>query len=43
MTSIYRQALGDEFGRLHPRMQERFGVSSADELAQIGRGRMDEV
>src|SRR5829696_7240973 len=43
VTSIYRQALGEEFGRLHPRIQERFGVSSADELAQIGRGTMDEV
>jgi hypothetical protein len=43
VTSIYRQALGEEFDRLHPRIQERFGVSSTDELAQIGHGTMDEV
>lgn len=43
MTSIYRQALGDEFDRLHPKMQWRFGFSSIDETCQIGRGVMDEV
>ena len=43
MTSIYQRALGAEFELLHPRMQERFGVSSADGVAQIGRGTMDEV
>jgi hypothetical protein len=43
MTSIYRQALGPEFDRLHPRMQERFGFTSADGVAQIGTGVMEEV
>jgi hypothetical protein len=43
VTSIYRQALGDEFDRLHPRMQWRFGFSSVDETCQIGTGVMDEV
>lgn len=43
MTSIYRQALGPDFDRLHPRMQPRFGFSSIDESCQIGTGVMDEV
>lgn len=43
MTSIYRQALGDDFDRLHPKMQWRFGFSSVDETYQIGTGVMDEV
>lgn len=43
MTSIYREALGDDFDRLHPRMQWRFGLSSTDERCQIGRGVMDRV
>lgn len=43
MTSIYREVLGDDFDRLHPRMQWRFGFSSADEVCQLGTGVMDEV
>lgn len=43
MSSIYRQELGDEFERLHPRMQWRFGLSSVDKTCQIGHGVMDEV
>jgi hypothetical protein len=43
MTSIYRRALGDDFDRLHPKMQWRFGFSSIDETCQIGTGVMDEV
>lgn len=43
MTSIYRRALGEEFERLHPRIQERFGFSSVDGIAQVGRGSMDDV
>ena len=43
MTSIYRQALGADFDRLHPRMQWRFGFSSIDETCQIGTGVMDDV
>jgi hypothetical protein len=43
MTSIYRRALGDDFDRLHPKMQWRFGFSSADETGQIGTGVMEEV
>jgi hypothetical protein len=43
VSSIYERALGEAFERLHPRMQERFGFSSADGVAQIGRGVMEEV
>ena len=43
MTSIYRRALGDAFEKLHPRMQDRFGISSADRVAQIGQGIMSDV
>lgn len=43
MRSIYEQALGSQFDRLHPRIQERFGFSSRDRVASIGTGTMDEV
>jgi hypothetical protein len=43
VSSIYQRALREEFDRLHPRMQERFGISSVDEVAQIGRGVMEDV
>jgi hypothetical protein len=43
MTSIYERVLGSDFGRLHPQIQRRFGFSSADGVASIGRGIMDEI
>ena len=43
MESIYQRALGSDFSRLHPEIQRRFGFSSADGIAAIGRGVMDEV
>lgn len=43
MTSIYQQALGSEFHRLHPEIQRRFGFDSRDGVASVGRGVMDEV
>lgn len=43
MTSIYQRALGNEFFRLHPQVQRRFGFSSKDNVACIGRGIMDEI
>jgi hypothetical protein len=43
VSSIYRRALGDAFETLHPRMQDRFGISSAERRAQIGRGVMSSV
>jgi hypothetical protein len=43
LTSIYQRALGSDFGKLHPRIQERFGLTSGGGRAAIGRGVMDEV
>jgi hypothetical protein len=43
MTSIYQRALGNDFTRLHPQIQRRFGFSSTDNIASIGRGIMEEV
>lgn len=43
MSSIYRQALGADFARLHPRIQERFGFSSEEGVAMVGRGVMSDV
>lgn len=41
--SIFARAMGSDFERLHPRLQERFGVSVRDGLGCVGRGVMDEV
>lgn len=41
--SIYRRALGADFERLHPRIQERLGFSSEDGVSSIGRGVMEEI
>jgi len=41
MKSIYEQALGSDFNRLHPQIQRRFGFQSCDGLASIGRGKME--
>src|SRR6202022_153632 len=35
--------LGGNFNRLHPKIQARFGFSSEDHIAAIGRGVMDEI
>ncbi|HET8626545.1 MAG TPA: DUF4166 domain-containing protein [Thermomicrobiales bacterium] len=43
MTSIYQRALGPDFHRLHPQIQRRFGLSSADGVAALGSGVMEEV
>jgi hypothetical protein len=43
MTSIYQRALGSDFGRLHPKIQQRFGFCGRDRVASIGHGVMDEV
>jgi hypothetical protein len=43
VTSIYQEALGVDFDRLHPKMQWRFGFSSADGVCQLGTGVMEEV
>ena len=43
MNSIYEHVLGADFHRLHPQIQRRFGFSSSDGIASIGRGVMDEI
>jgi len=43
MKSIYERALGSGFSRLHPEIQRRFGFSSADKIAAIGTGVMEEI
>lgn len=43
MKSIYQRVLGEDFKRLHPRIQERFSLVSGDRRAAIGRGTMDDV
>src|SRR5438128_4101973 len=43
LSSIYEKVLGSDFKRLHPKIQERFGFSSSDGTACIGKGIMDEV
>jgi hypothetical protein len=43
VSSIYQAMLGDAFTRLHPQVQRRFGFGTADGIASIGRGVMDEV
>jgi len=43
MSSIYQRTLGEEFEKLHPMIQKRFGFSSEDKVAAIGRGVMEEL
>ena len=43
MSSIYQRALGRDFERLHPQIRRRFGFSSADGIAALGTGVMDEI
>jgi len=43
MSSIYQNAMGSDFLRLHPQIQKRFGFSSENNAAAIGRGIMDRL
>jgi hypothetical protein len=43
VTSIYQEVLGEDFARLHPKMQWRFGFASGDGTCQIGTGIMETV
>jgi hypothetical protein len=43
VTSIYQKSLEAEFNRLHPEIQKRFGFSSEDGIASVGRGVMERV
>lgn len=43
MSSIYQRVLGGDFEKLHPMIQKRFGFSSAEGIASVGRGVMEEL
>lgn len=43
MRSIYERALGSDFTKLHPQIQQRFGFSSQERVASIGTGVMEKV
>jgi Domain of unknown function (DUF4166) len=43
MTSVVQQVLGEKFTDLHPKVQWRFGLSSTDEVRQVGVGVMEEM
>lgn len=43
MASIYERALGADFRKLHPRIQERFGFGSDDRIASVGCGVMERI
>ncbi|GAA1768048.1 DUF4166 domain-containing protein [Agromyces humatus] len=43
MTSIFQRALGEDFARLHPMMQRRFGVGLDSREACIGTGMMTSI
>jgi Domain of unknown function (DUF4166) len=43
VSSIFQKALGADFRRLHPKIQERFGFDSKDHVACIGRGIMEDL
>lgn len=41
--SIYKKYLGSDFAKLHPKLQERFGISQENRLMMKGTGKMDRV
>ncbi|GGN64411.1 hypothetical protein GCM10010112_24590 [Actinoplanes lobatus] len=43
MTSVFEHALRADFGRLHPRLQRRFGVDGDRDQGCVGTGVMDRV
>jgi hypothetical protein len=43
MTSIFESALGDDFARLSPMMQKRFGVGLDSGYACVGTGVMSQI
>ena len=43
MKSIYQRVLGADFDCLHPRIQQRFALTSTGGRAAIGHGTMDKV
>ncbi|WP_258366423.1 DUF4166 domain-containing protein [Curtobacterium sp. MCPF17_011] len=43
MTSVFQEALGADFDRLHPMMQRRFGVGLDAAEACVDRGVMQSI
>lgn len=43
MKSIYEQVLGDDFRRLHPKLQEKFGLTSEMNRLAVSSGVMEEM
>jgi len=43
VKSIYEQALGERFYRLHPKLQEKFGLTSEMNRTAIASGVMEEI
>lgn len=43
VDSIFARAMGEDFARLHPMLQRRFGVSLAAGYACVGRGTMHRI
>ncbi|MBH0023331.1 DUF4166 domain-containing protein [Salinibacterium sp. SWN248] len=43
MTSMFATVLGDDFSRLHPMLQKRFGVSLESGYAAVGTGTMSRI
>ena len=43
MTSIFERAMGDDFARLHPMLQRRFGVGLEAGYACVGTGTMSRI
>lgn len=43
MSSIFELALGEEFGRLHPMLQKRFGVDAEAGYACVGHGMFSQM
>jgi hypothetical protein len=43
VASIYEQVLGADFAKLHPRIRQRFGITSGDRIAAIGQGWMSRI
>ena len=43
MTSIFERALGDDFARLSPMLQKRFGVGLDARYGCVGTGTMSSI
>lgn len=43
MTSMFERAMGDDFARLHPMLQKRFGVGLDSGYASVGTGVMTRI